>query len=116
MFLWHYFVTDLVVVHCSRCSSLQEASVLLEQMRFFDSWVYGIAHGLLMGLREHVWVEAQRLFDEIARMDYATGAAFYNALTDVLWHFGQVCFVFADFSFSLRGSLGSFKTSIGLLS
>lgn len=75
---------------CSRCASLQEASVLLEQMRFFDSWVYGIAHGLLMGLRDQVWVEALRLFDEIARMDYATGAAFYNALTDVLWHFGQV--------------------------
>ncbi|XP_024378639.1 uncharacterized protein [Physcomitrium patens] len=74
---------------CSRCASLQEASVLLEQMRFFDGWVYGIAHGLLMGLREQVWVEAQRLFDEISRMDYATGAAFYNALTDVLWHFGQ---------------------------
>lgn len=81
----------LGVVNCSRCASLQEASVLLEQMRFFDSWVYGIAHGLLMGLREQVWVEALRLFDEIARMDYATGAAFYNALTDVLWHFGQVC-------------------------
>jgi len=74
---------------CSRCASLQEASVLLEQMRFFDSWVYGIAHGLLMGMRDQVWVDASRLFDEIARMDYATGAAFYNALTDVLWHFGQ---------------------------
>lgn len=80
---------------CSRCASLQEASVLLEQMRFFDSWVYGIAHGLLMGLRDQVWVEALRLFDEIARMDYATGAAFYNALTDVLWHFGQVWTFFA---------------------
>ncbi len=75
---------------CSRCASLQEASVLLEEMRLFDSRVYGVAHGLLMGSRQHVWGEAEGLFDEIARMDYATGAAFYNALTDVLWHFGQV--------------------------
>jgi hypothetical protein len=45
---------------------------------------------LLMGSRQQVWGEAEALFDEIARMDYATGAAFYNALTDVLWHFGQV--------------------------
>ncbi len=74
----------------SRCASLQEASVLLEEMRLFDSRVYGVAHGLLMGLRQHVWGEAEGLFDEIARMDYTTGAAFYNALTDVLWHFGQV--------------------------
>ncbi|CAK9189498.1 unnamed protein product [Sphagnum troendelagicum] len=74
---------------CSRCASLQEASVLLEEMRLFDSRVYGVAHGLLMGSRQHVWGEAEGLFDEIARMDYATGAAFYNALTDVLWHFGQ---------------------------
>jgi hypothetical protein len=73
----------------SRCASLQEASVLLEEMRLFDSRVYGVAHGLLMGLRQHVWGEAEGLFDEIARMDYTTGAAFYNALTDVLWHFGQ---------------------------
>jgi len=58
-------------------------------MRLFDSRVYGVAHGLLMGSRQHVWGEAEGLFDEIARMDYATGAAFYNALTDVLWHFGQ---------------------------
>ncbi len=74
----------------SRCASLQEASVLLEEMRLFDNRVYGVAHGLLMGLRQHVWGEAEGLFDEIARMDYTTGAAFYNALTDVLWHFGQV--------------------------
>lgn len=94
--------------------------MLLEQMRFFDSWVYGIAHGLLMGMRDQVWVDASRLFDEIARMDYATGAAFYNALTDVLWHFGQVRIltssstphqslnpIFAGFSFICRISINS---------
>lgn len=64
--------------------------MLLEEMRLFDRRVYGVAHGLLMGSRDLVWAEAEGLFDEIARMDYATGAAFYNALTDVLWHFGQV--------------------------
>jgi hypothetical protein len=77
------------LLDCSRCASLQEASVLLEEMRLFDTRVYGMAHGLLMGSRQQVWGEAEALFDEIARMDYATGAAFYNALTDVLWHFGQ---------------------------
>lgn len=59
-------------------------------MRLFDSRVYGVAYGLLMGSREHVWGEAEVLFNQIAFMDYATAAAFYNALTDVLWHFGQV--------------------------
>ncbi|BBM97800.1 pentatricopeptide repeat domain-containing protein 1 [Marchantia polymorpha subsp. ruderalis] len=74
---------------CSRCASFEEASVLLEEMRLFDSRVYGVAYGLLMGSREHVWGEAEVLFNQIAFMDYATAAAFYNALTDVLWHFGQ---------------------------
>ncbi|KAL2650116.1 hypothetical protein R1flu_018244 [Riccia fluitans] len=74
---------------CSRCASFEEASVLLEEMRLFDSRVYGVAYGLLMGSREHVWGEAELLFNQIAFMDYATAAAFYNALTDVLWHFGQ---------------------------
>ncbi len=78
------------LLDCSRCASLQVASVLLEEMRLFDTRVYGVAHGLLMGSRQQVWGEAEALFDEIARMDYGTGAAFYNALTDVLWHFGQV--------------------------
>lgn len=81
---------QLLRVWNSRCGSLHEASVLLEEMRLFDRRVYGVAHGLLMGSRDLVWAEAEGLFDEIARMDYATGAAFYNALTDVLWHFGQV--------------------------
>lgn len=56
----------------------------------FDNQVYGVAHGLLMGYRETVWVQAQSLFDEVRQMDTATASAFYNALTDMLWHFGQV--------------------------
>ncbi|KAI7729428.1 hypothetical protein M8C21_010266 [Ambrosia artemisiifolia] len=74
---------------CSRCSSFEEASLLLEELRLFDNQVYGVAHGLLMGYRENVWVHALSLFDEVKRMDSATASAFYNALTDMLWHFGQ---------------------------
>nr|GEV94200.1 pentatricopeptide repeat-containing protein At2g31400, chloroplastic [Tanacetum cinerariifolium] len=74
---------------CSRCSSFEEASLLLEELRLFDNQVYGVAHGLLMGYRENVWVHALSLFDEVKRMDSSTASAFYNALTDMLWHFGQ---------------------------
>lgn len=58
----------------------------------FDNKVYGVAHGLLMGYRENVWVQARSLFDEVKHMDSSTASAFYNALTDMLWHFGQVNF------------------------
>ncbi|KAJ6686725.1 hypothetical protein OIU79_016477 [Salix purpurea] len=74
---------------CSRCNSFEEASVLLEELRLFDNQVYGVAHGLLMGYRENVWEQAQSLFDEVKLMDSSTASAFYNALTDMLWHFGQ---------------------------
>ncbi|KFK42931.1 hypothetical protein AALP_AA1G057100 [Arabis alpina] len=74
---------------CSRCNSFEEASMLLEELRLFDNKVYGVAHGLLMGYRENVWVQAQSLFDEVNAMDGSTASAFYNALTDMLWHFGQ---------------------------
>ncbi|KAK3034628.1 hypothetical protein RJ639_033583 [Escallonia herrerae] len=74
---------------CSRCSSFEEASLLLEELRLFDNQVYGVAHGLLMGHRENVWVQALSLFDEVKQMDSSTASAFYNALTDMLWHFGQ---------------------------
>ncbi|XP_043724467.1 pentatricopeptide repeat-containing protein At2g31400, chloroplastic-like [Telopea speciosissima] len=74
---------------CSRCNSFEDASILLEELRLFDNQVYGVAHGLLMGCREKVWIQAQSLFDEVKRMDSSTASAFYNALTDVLWHFGQ---------------------------
>lgn len=74
---------------CSRCNSFEDASVLLEELRLFDNQVYGVAHGLLMGSREHVWIQAENLFDEVKRMDASTASAFYNALTDMLWHFGQ---------------------------
>ncbi|XP_058078035.1 pentatricopeptide repeat-containing protein GUN1, chloroplastic [Magnolia sinica] len=74
---------------CSRCNSFEDASMLLEELRLFDNQVYGVAHGLLMGCREKVWVQAQSLFDEVKRMDSSTASAFYNALTDMLWHFGQ---------------------------
>jgi hypothetical protein len=43
-----------------------------------------------MGYRENVWEQAQSLFDEVKLMDSSTASAFYNALTDMLWHFGQV--------------------------
>ncbi len=64
--------------------------MLLEELRLFDNQVYGVAHGLLMGHRENVWFQAQSLFDEVRQMDSSTASAFYNALTDMLWHFGQV--------------------------
>lgn len=73
---------------CSRCNSCKDASLLLEQLRLFDNFVYGVAHGLLMGYNDG-WVRAQSLFDELRRMDLPTASAFYNALTDMLWHFGQ---------------------------
>ncbi|KAK9950515.1 hypothetical protein M0R45_006001 [Rubus argutus] len=74
---------------CSRCNSFEDASMLLEELRLFDNQVYGVAHGLLMGYRDNVWVNAQSLFDEVKQMDCSTASAFYNALTDMLWHFGQ---------------------------
>lgn len=63
--------------------------MLLEQLRSFDNHVYGITHGLLNGSKE-VWKSAKVLFDDLKRLDSSTAAAFYNALTDMLWHFGQV--------------------------
>ncbi|XP_068660565.1 pentatricopeptide repeat-containing protein GUN1, chloroplastic-like isoform X2 [Aristolochia californica] len=74
---------------CSRCNSFEDASMLLEELRLFDNQVYGVAHGLLTGFREKVWMQAQTLFDEVKRLDASTASAFYNALTDMLWHFGQ---------------------------
>lgn len=74
---------------CSRCNSFEEASLLLEELRLFDNQVYGVAHGLLMGHNNHTWSQALSLFDEVKRMDSSTASAFYNALTDMLWHFGQ---------------------------
>ncbi|KAH6823903.1 s uncoupled 1 [Perilla frutescens var. hirtella] len=74
---------------CSRCNSFEEASLLLEELRLFDNQVYGVAHGLLMGHIEHTWSQALSLFDDVKRMDSSTASAFYNALTDMLWHFGQ---------------------------
>ncbi|GJN34786.1 hypothetical protein PR202_gb23482 [Eleusine coracana subsp. coracana] len=73
---------------CSRCNSFEDAALLLEQLRLFDNFVYGVAYGLLMGHRE-VWSQARSLFNQLGRMDSPTSSAFYNALTDVLWHFGQ---------------------------
>ncbi|KAL3531547.1 hypothetical protein ACH5RR_010869 [Cinchona calisaya] len=74
---------------CSRCNSFEEASLLLEELRLFDNHVYGVAHGLLMGHDEKIWMQALSLFDEVKQMDASTASAFYNALTDMLWHFGQ---------------------------
>ncbi|KAJ4954498.1 hypothetical protein NE237_011281 [Protea cynaroides] len=74
---------------CSRCKSFEDVSILLEELRLFDNQVYGVAHGLLMGCQEKIWVQAQSLFDEVKLMDSSTASAFYNALTDMLWHFGQ---------------------------
>eukprot|EP00249_Psilotum_nudum_P020484 c27725_g1_i2 orf=572-3229(+) len=83
-------VTFSAILHaCSRCASFGEATMLLEELRSFDSRVYGVAHGLLMGSRVQVWGEAKALFDQVSRMDHSTATAFYNALADVLWHFGQ---------------------------
>ncbi|KAF5462400.1 hypothetical protein F2P56_018407, partial [Juglans regia] len=72
-----------------RCNLFEDASMLLEELRLLDNQVYGVAHGLLMGERENVWIQAQSLFDEMKMMDSSTASAFYNALTDMLWHFGQ---------------------------
>ncbi|KAK4482121.1 hypothetical protein RD792_009260 [Penstemon davidsonii] len=74
---------------CSRCNSFEEVSLLLDELRVFDNQVYGVAHGLLMGYNENTWSQALLLFDEVKRMDSSTASAFYNALTDMLWHFGQ---------------------------
>lgn len=49
-----------------------------------------------MGYRENVWLQAQSLFDEVKQMDSSTASAFYNALTDMLWHFGQVSLACAN--------------------
>ena len=76
---------------CSRCNSFEDAALLLEQLRLFDNFVYGVAYGLLMGHQE-VWSQARSLFNQLGHMDSPTSSAFYNALTDVLWHFGQVGF------------------------
>ena len=77
-------------IDVSRCNSFEDASVLLEELRLFDNQVHGVDHGLLKGHRENVWLQAQSLFDKVNEMDGSTAAAFYNALTDMLWHFGQV--------------------------
>lgn len=69
--------------------------MLLEELRLFDNQVYGVAHGLLMGYRDNIWVQALSLFDEVKLMDSSTASAFYNALTDMLWHFGQVSFYYS---------------------
>lgn len=74
---------------CSRCNSLEDASMLLEELRLFDDRVYGVAHGLLTGNGDTAWRQALSLFDEVKQLDTSTASAFYNALTDVLWHFGQ---------------------------
>ncbi|XP_047315955.1 pentatricopeptide repeat-containing protein GUN1, chloroplastic [Impatiens glandulifera] len=75
---------------CSRCSSFEEASLLLEELRLFDNQVYGVAYGLLRGgYGDNIWTQALSLFDEVKHMDSSTASAFYNALTDMLWHFGQ---------------------------
>ncbi|KAL2488141.1 pentatricopeptide repeat-containing protein [Forsythia ovata] len=74
---------------CSCCSLFEEASVLLEELRLFDNHVYGVAHGLLMGDNENVWLQALSLFDEVKQMDTSTASAFDNALIDMMWHFGQ---------------------------
>uniref|UniRef100_A0ACD5YLY4 Uncharacterized protein n=1 Tax=Avena sativa TaxID=4498 RepID=A0ACD5YLY4_AVESA len=71
-----------------RCNNFEDAALLLEQLRLLDNFVYGVAHGLLMGHQE-IWSQAQSLFSQLGRMDSSTSSAFYNALTDVLWHFGQ---------------------------
>ncbi|KAM7277035.1 hypothetical protein ACFE04_018901 [Oxalis oulophora] len=74
---------------CSRCNSFDDASTLLEDLRLFDNQVYGVAHGLLMGWAENAWLQAQSLLDQVNQVDSSSASAFYNALTDMLWHFGQ---------------------------
>ncbi|GFZ13644.1 s uncoupled 1 [Actinidia rufa] len=66
---------------CSRCNSFEEASLLLEELRLFDNQVYGVAHGLLVGHRENVWMQSLSFFDEVKQVDSSTASAFYNALT-----------------------------------
>lgn len=66
--------------------------MLLEELRLFDNQVYGVAYGLLMGHNEYTWSQALSLFDDVKRMDSSTATGFYNALTDMLWHFGQVMY------------------------
>ncbi|CAN1725628.1 Pentatricopeptide repeat-containing protein GUN1, chloroplastic [Linum perenne] len=72
-----------------RCNSFEDASALLEELRTFDNQIYGVTHGLLMGYRGNAWLQALSLFNEMKSLDTPTASAFYNALTDVLWHFGQ---------------------------
>jgi len=67
--------------------------MLLEELRLFDDRVYGVAHGLVTGYGDTVWLQALSLFDEVKQLDTSTASAFYNALTDVLWHFGQVSLI-----------------------
>lgn len=88
----------------SRCNSFEEASLLLEELRPFDNQVYGVAHGLLMGQDEYTWSQALSLFDDMKRMDSSTASGFYNALTDMLWHFGQVTYFFREI-LSLLGEM-----------
>lgn len=94
-----WLISVSMAFKCSRCNSFEDASMLLEELRLFDNKVYGVAHGLLMGYRDNVWVKAESLFDEVKQMDSSTASAFYNALTDMLWHYGQVSFTnYATFS------------------
>ncbi|KAI5062249.1 hypothetical protein GOP47_0022788 [Adiantum capillus-veneris] len=83
-------VTFSAILHaCGRCASFTEAASLLDELCKFDSKVYGVAYGLLMGMTNQLWQIARLLFDEVACMDQPTAEAFYNALADILWHFGQ---------------------------
>ncbi|GFZ13647.1 s uncoupled 1 [Actinidia rufa] len=72
---------DEGVAKLGRCNSFEEASLLLEELRLFDNQVYGVAHGLLVGHRENVWMQSLSFFDEVKQMDSSTASAFYNALT-----------------------------------
>lgn len=76
--------------------------MLLEELRLFDNQVYGVAYGLLMGHNEYTWSQALSLFDDVKGMDSSTASAFYNALTDMLWHFGQVMYLFSEILSMLR--------------
>lgn len=77
-------------------SSYDEAAELLMEARRSDEKIYGVAYGLLMGegSKSNFWSTAESVFDFVDRedreRDRCTGMAFYNALTDLLWHFGQV--------------------------
>ncbi|TKY49913.1 Pentatricopeptide repeat-containing protein [Spatholobus suberectus] len=55
-----------------------------------------VAHGLLIGHKQVIWNQAQALFDELMHMDSSATIAFYNGLTDMLWHFGQVLIEMED--------------------